>query len=95
LRSDKFWILFASSLHELHRNAMVGVPLRLLEYHQRFICLTTNNVSRIDGAFKSRISVDVKYRKKGTTTGGAKLARIVMIDEELDNINFVTSITKD
>lgn len=54
--------LEASSLREFHCNAMVSVPLRLLEYHQRFMCLATNNMSRIDEAFKSRISVDVKYR---------------------------------
>jgi len=50
------------SLHELHRNAMVGVFLRLLEYHQRVMFLTTNRVTTLDEAFKSRISIAIKYR---------------------------------
>jgi SpoVK/Ycf46/Vps4 family AAA+-type ATPase len=53
--------LEARSLHELARNAMVGVFLRLLEYHQRLIFLTTNRVITLDEAFKSRISVAIKY----------------------------------
>src|SRR5277367_4398824 len=48
--------LEARSLHDLHRNAMVAVFLRLLEYHQRFMFLTTNQISHLDDAFKSRIS---------------------------------------
>jgi SpoVK/Ycf46/Vps4 family AAA+-type ATPase len=54
--------LEARSLHELHRNAMVGVFLRLLEYHQRVMFLTTNRVTTLDEAFKSRISIAIKYR---------------------------------
>jgi ATPase family associated with various cellular activities (AAA) len=45
----------------VERNTMVSVFLRLLEYHQLVIFLTTNHVSRIDEAFKSRISVAIKY----------------------------------
>ena len=40
---------------------MVSVFLRLLEYHQHVIFLTTNHITRIDTAFKSRISVAIKY----------------------------------
>ena len=54
--------LEARSLHELQRNAMVGVFLRLLEYHQRVMFLTTNRITTIDEAFKSRISVAIKYQ---------------------------------
>jgi ATPase family associated with various cellular activities (AAA) len=48
-------------LHELERNAMVGVFLRLLEYHDGIMFLTTNRLEAIDEAFKSRISVAIKY----------------------------------
>lgn len=43
------------------RNALVSVFLRLLEYHQEVIFLTTNHITRLDVAFQSRISVAIKY----------------------------------
>jgi hypothetical protein len=43
------------------RNSMVGVFLRLLEYHQGVMFLTTNRVKNFDKAFHSRISVALKY----------------------------------
>eukprot|EP00736_Rhodelphis_marinus_P002732 Rmarinus@m.15237 len=46
---------------DIHRNAMVGIFLRLLEYHQGVLFLTTNRVSCFDEAFHSRISVALKY----------------------------------
>jgi SpoVK/Ycf46/Vps4 family AAA+-type ATPase len=49
------------SFGDVRRNAMVSVFLRLLEYHQQVIFLTTNHITRIDPAFKSRISVAIKY----------------------------------
>lgn len=47
------------------RNAMVGVFLRLLEYHQGVLFLTTNRVRNIDRAFYSRISVAIAFTKAG------------------------------
>lgn len=46
---------------EIERNAMVGVFLRLLEYHQGILFLTTNRVRSFDKAFHSRISLAIKY----------------------------------
>lgn len=51
--------------HNIERNAMVGVFLRLLEYHNGVLFLTTNRVKKIDPAFYSRISVALHYRKEG------------------------------
>jgi hypothetical protein len=51
--------------HNIHRNAMVGVFLRLLEYHNGVLFLTTNRVKKIDPAFFSRISVALHYRPEG------------------------------
>jgi DNA polymerase III delta prime subunit len=48
--------------HDIKRNAMVGIFLRLLEYHQGVMFLTTNRVRSFDPAFHSRISVALKYR---------------------------------
>ncbi|KAI8615230.1 P-loop containing nucleoside triphosphate hydrolase protein [Chytriomyces sp. MP71] len=47
--------------NDIHRNALVGIFLRLLEYHQGILFLTTNRVQCFDGAFKSRITLALKY----------------------------------
>jgi len=49
------------SEEDITRNAMVGIFLRLLEYHQGVLFLTTNRVKCFDRAFHSRISVAIKY----------------------------------
>jgi len=46
---------------DIARNAMVGIFLRLLEYHQGVLFLTTNRVKNFDSAFHSRISIALKY----------------------------------
>jgi hypothetical protein len=46
---------------DIVRNAMVGVFLRLLEYHNGVMFLTTNRVKNIDGAFYSRITLALKF----------------------------------
>lgn len=49
------------SKKDILRNAMVGIFLRLLEYHNGVLFLTTNRLSCIDEAFSSRISVALHY----------------------------------
>ncbi|KAH8650042.1 P-loop containing nucleoside triphosphate hydrolase protein [Xylariales sp. PMI_506] len=49
------------SLHDLHRNAMVSVFLRVLEYYSGILFLTTNRVNTFDDAFKSRIHIPLRY----------------------------------
>jgi len=49
------------SKNDIHRNAMVGCFLRLLEYHNGVLFLTTNRVKSFDKAFHSRISIAIKY----------------------------------
>ena len=49
------------SLHDIHRNAMVSVFLRVLEYYSGILFLTTNRVSTFDDAFKSRIHIPIRY----------------------------------
>lgn len=46
---------------DILRNAMVGIFLKLLEYHQGVMFLTTNRVREFDTAFHSRISVAMRY----------------------------------
>jgi SpoVK/Ycf46/Vps4 family AAA+-type ATPase len=49
------------SLHELNRNALVSVALRLLEYHRGVLFLTTNRITTFDEAFLSRFSICIKF----------------------------------
>lgn len=47
--------------HDMSRNRLVSIFLRLLEYYQGTLFLTTNRVENIDSAFQSRIHVHIKY----------------------------------
>ena len=48
---------------DIMRNAMVGIFLRLLEYHNGVLFLTTNRIRAIDDAFSSRISIALHYEE--------------------------------
>ncbi|KAL6787634.1 P-loop containing nucleoside triphosphate hydrolase protein [Trichoderma sp. SZMC 28012] len=48
-------------LEDLHRNALVSVFLRVLEYYDGILILTSNRVGTFDEAFKSRIQLAVHY----------------------------------
>lgn len=49
------------SLHELERNKLVSVFLRVLEYYEGIMFLTTNRVETFDPAFQSRIHISIDY----------------------------------
>ncbi|KAK5134730.1 hypothetical protein LTR04_004664, partial [Oleoguttula sp. CCFEE 6159] len=49
------------SLHELERNKLVSVFLRILEYYEGIMFLTTNRVDKFDAAFQSRIHISLDY----------------------------------
>ncbi|KAG2141658.1 P-loop containing nucleoside triphosphate hydrolase protein [Suillus cothurnatus] len=49
------------SLHDLKRNALVSVALKVFEYHHGVLFLTTNRVQTFDDAFLSRFSIAIKY----------------------------------
>lgn len=57
--SDVF--LEKREVHDIHRNALVSIFLRLLEYFQGILFLTTNRVETFDDAFQSRIHVALRY----------------------------------
>jgi hypothetical protein len=46
---------------DLVRNAFVAIFLRLLEYYQGIMFLTTNRVQDFDDAFQSRIDLRLEY----------------------------------
>lgn len=49
------------TLTDLERNALVSVFLRVLEYYDGILILTSNRVGTFDEAFKSRIQVSLHY----------------------------------
>lgn len=49
------------NLHELERNKLVTIFLRLLEYFQGIMFLTTNRVATFDTAFQSRIHISIEF----------------------------------
>jgi len=53
--------LEARSTADLERNKMVSIFLRVLEYYQGVLFLTTNRVKNIDDAFHSRIHISLHY----------------------------------
>ncbi|ETN39300.1 uncharacterized protein HMPREF1541_05523 [Cyphellophora europaea CBS 101466] len=53
--------LEARSVHDLERNKLVSIFLRLLEYYEGILFLTTNRVSNMDAAFQSRIHITIDY----------------------------------
>ena len=51
------------SLHELERNKLVSIFLRVLEYYEGIMFLTTNRVQTFDAAFQSRIHISLEYHE--------------------------------
>ncbi|KAI0401355.1 hypothetical protein F4802DRAFT_580426 [Xylaria palmicola] len=52
-------------LEDLQRNALVSVFLRVLEYYDGMLILTSNRVGTFDEAFKSRIQLALHYPNLG------------------------------
>lgn len=49
------------TLTDLERNALVSVFLRVIEYYEGILILTSNRVGTFDEAFKSRIQLSLHY----------------------------------
>lgn len=49
------------NMSDVHRNALVSIFLRQLEYFQGILFLTTNRVETFDEAFRSRIHIALRY----------------------------------
>ncbi|KAG4430646.1 hypothetical protein IFR05_013879 [Cadophora sp. M221] len=78
------------SLDDLSRNALVSIFLRVLEYYDGILVLTSNRVGTFDEAFKSRIQLALHYPKldhvKRATVWENFIERLVDLEEE--NIDF-------
>lgn len=49
------------NMQDVHRNSLVSIFLRQLEYFQGILFLTTNRVETFDDAFRSRIHIALRY----------------------------------
>jgi len=82
---------------DIERNAMVGTFLRLLEYYNGILVLTSNRVREIDPAFYSRISFARRYEGQDMATrkkifrGLLDLMGQSMSEEDIDDITRVNS----
>ena len=56
------------SSHDLERNKLVSIFLRILEYYEGILFLTTNRVDNIDAAFQSRIHISMQYGELSTSS---------------------------
>ncbi|QSZ34360.1 hypothetical protein DSL72_005951 [Monilinia vaccinii-corymbosi] len=68
------------TIQDIHRNALVSIFLRLLEYFQGILFLTTNRVETFDDAFQSRIHIALRY---GELTTKAKKSVFKMFIERV------------
>ncbi|KAF9764611.1 hypothetical protein IL306_002780 [Fusarium sp. DS 682] len=76
------------SMADLQRNSLVSVFLRILEYYEGILILTSNRVGTFDEAFKSRIQVAIHYDK--LTKGSRKQIWqnfFDMIEESNEDVN--------
>lgn len=81
------------SEHDLQRNALVSIFLRLLEYYEGILFLTTNRVATFDEAFQSRIHVALRYsnldkeaRRKVWENFKEKVEGMELSDQELERL---------
>ncbi|TQS33202.1 hypothetical protein Golomagni_06460, partial [Golovinomyces magnicellulatus] len=74
------------SLEDLRRNALVSVFLRVLEYYEGILILTSNRVGTFDEAFKSRIQLAIHYQNldlaKRIRIWGNFITRLEYLQEE-------------
>jgi SpoVK/Ycf46/Vps4 family AAA+-type ATPase len=78
------------TLDNLRRNSLVSVLIRILEYFEGILFLTSNRVKTFDEAFQSRIHVAVRY-KELTEPSRVKIWRI-WINKAGDNIDDLAEI---
>jgi len=55
-------LLRSSHSSDLTRNALVSVLLRVLEYYNGILILTTNRIQQFDIAVQSRVNLGIKYK---------------------------------
>jgi len=82
---------------DIQRNAMVGTFLRLLEYYNGILVLTSNRVTEIDPAFYSRISFARRYEEQGAEVRAQifrnllSISGVMLSDEDIKEVSSVQS----
>ncbi|KAH0537656.1 hypothetical protein FGG08_005569 [Glutinoglossum americanum] len=82
------------TLNDLERNKLVSIFLRILEYYEGILFLTTNRVQTFDAAFQSRIHITINYpdltsssrRLVWSTFLAASNSPQSLSDEEIDGL---------
>jgi hypothetical protein len=77
------------TIQDIHRNALVSIFLRLLEYFQGILFLTTNRVETFDDAFQSRIHIALRY---GDLTTKAKRSVWKMFLDKVRSIDGIETV---
>lgn len=83
------------STHDIHRNALVSIFLRLLEYFQGILFLTTNRVEVFDDAFISRIHLSLRYGDLSTKAKRAVWVTFINKVREMDGMQIQDIADKD
>ncbi|KAF2103666.1 P-loop containing nucleoside triphosphate hydrolase protein [Rhizodiscina lignyota] len=77
------------SMADLKRNSLVSVFLRILEYYDGILILTSNRVGMFDEAFKSRIQVALHYENLNRSARKKIWQNFLdMLEEDDENVNF-------
>jgi SpoVK/Ycf46/Vps4 family AAA+-type ATPase len=77
------------SMSDLKRNSLVSVFLRILEYYDGILILTSNRVGTFDEAFKSRIQVALHYEDLNRSARKKIWENFIeMLEEDEEDVNF-------
>ena len=77
------------SMSDLARNSLVSVFLRILEYYDGILILTSNRIGTFDEAFKSRIQVALHYEKLTISSRRQIWTNFIdMLEEDEEDVNF-------
>ena len=77
------------SMADLKRNSLVSVFLRILEYYDGILILTSNRVGVFDEAFKSRIQVALHYENLNRPARKKIWQNFLdMLEEDEESVNF-------
>ncbi|KAK1832538.1 hypothetical protein QBC39DRAFT_280810 [Podospora conica] len=83
---DTFFSQRAKGDNTLAKNALISVFLRMLEYYDGLLFLTTNRPGALDEAFKSRIHLKLWYphltRRQSREIWGMNIDRLLKIEAE-------------
>lgn len=60
--ADVFLESRSANTSDLNRNALLAVLLRVLEYYNGILILTTNRINKFDIAVQSRVNLGIKYK---------------------------------